>query len=365
MLKSAIVGSSMKAAVLVLALSAAPLASKAATVSIPPLSIDLAHWAANGGWGSQWSVVNTSFGPITCTLTFTGSDGLPASLVTSAGTGSSVSFTVTQGGTADIQAGGAAGSVQNGSSSVSCSGPFLADVTYTWMPDGVPLTQASVLPGGAFTNYVFAANAFTGIALQGGGSSATATVSAYDLTGNQVGSATATVPANGKYTANLNQLLTNLPSSFEGSATVTVNNNGAVELVAVNVTPGANGSFVLGNVPVVGFNTQPASFSGTYNFLSGSLTGQRGTFSISSLSPLGGVFGTTTFIAIATIGSITGTVGLIPMNNNQMFLHFSPSSNLPLAGAAAALTQVSATGWSGSIYLQGTTSGSVGTITLQ
>ncbi len=364
MVKTTIAVFGMKAPGLLfaLALAVAPAATGAATVPSQPLSVGLAHWAANGGWGSQWSVVNTTPGPITCTLTFTGSDGQPASLVTSAGTGSSVSFTVAQGGTAEIQAGGATGSVQNGSSTVSCSGPFLTDVTYTWMPDGVPLTQASVLPGGGFTNYVFAANAFTGIALQNGGSSATATVSAYDLAGNQVGSATATVPA-GKYTANLNQLLTNLPSSFEGSATVTVNN--PVEMVAVNVTPGANGAFVLSNVPVVGFNTQPASFSGTYNFLSGSLTGQSGTFSISALSPVGGVFGTTTFLATATIGSMTSSVNLIPMNNNHMFLHFNSSSNSPLAGGAAALTQVSATGWTGSIYVQGTTSGSVGTITLQ
>jgi hypothetical protein len=116
---------------------------------------------------------------------------------------------------------------------------------------------------------------------------------------------------------------------------------------------------------MVGVNTEPASFSGTYNFLSGTLSGQRGTFSISALSPVGGVFGTTTLLATATFGSITGTVGLIPMNNGDMFLHFSPSSNLPLAGGAAALTQMSATGWSGSIYVQGATSGSVGTITLQ
>lgn len=142
--------------------AAAPGVGNAAATG-PALSVDMPHWAANGGWGSRWSVVDTSFGPLACALSIRGPDGQPLSLDTTAGTGSSVSFTVAQGGTALIQAGGAAGSVQSGSSTVDCDGTFAADVTYTWMPAGVALTEVSVLPAGQFNNFILAANAFTGI----------------------------------------------------------------------------------------------------------------------------------------------------------------------------------------------------------
>ena len=84
----------------------------------PGFSVDLAHWAANGGWNSRWSVVNTSASPLSCTLDLVGPDGQPVSLNTTAGSGNSISFTVAQGGTTIIQAGGAAGSVQSGASTM-------------------------------------------------------------------------------------------------------------------------------------------------------------------------------------------------------------------------------------------------------
>jgi hypothetical protein len=162
-------------------------ASAVGNASAAGFSLDLAHWAANGGWSSVWSVVDTSFGPLGCTLSIHGPDGKPLSLVTSAGSGSSIIFTVAQGGAAQIQAGSATGPVQSGSSTVSCDGAFTADLTYTWMPAGVALTEVSVLPVGRFSNYVFAANAFTGIALyEPGSNAATAMVSANDLSGKLV-----------------------------------------------------------------------------------------------------------------------------------------------------------------------------------
>jgi hypothetical protein len=342
--------------VLVLALSAVPAHGAALT-----LSSDLAHWAANGGWESTWSVVDTANQSLTCTLTINGPDGTALSLVTSAGTGSSISFTVPQGGSAQIQAGGAGGSVQSGSSTVSCSDIFLADVTYAYVPGGFPVTAVSVLPSGQFNNFVFAANDFTGIAMYNPNSNAAvAMVSASDSTGKQVGTAMATVPAGGKNTANLNQLITNLSNSFEGTVTITVNNG--IELVALDVLPGANGSFALANVPVVAFNTQPASLSGTYSFLSGNLAGQTGTFTVNALSPAGTLGGSAEFLATATSGSITETVAVTEMNNGTMLVHFFNSSGF-LSGAVAALTSTS-TGFSGSFYLPGATSGSIGSMSL-
>ena len=79
-----------------------------------------------------------------------------------------------------------------------------------------------------------------------------ATITAFDLTGNQVGSAMATVPALGKNVVNLNKLITNLSNSFEGKVTISASN--PIEVVAIDVTPGANGSFVIGNVPLIGYN---------------------------------------------------------------------------------------------------------------
>ncbi len=90
---------------------AATVVGNAATTG-PGFSIDLAHWAANGGWSSQWSVVNTTMGPLACALIIHGPDGQPLSLDTSAGSGSSVSFAVAPGGTAKIQAGSADGDDQ-------------------------------------------------------------------------------------------------------------------------------------------------------------------------------------------------------------------------------------------------------------
>jgi hypothetical protein len=331
----------------------------------PGYSVDLAHWAANGGWSSQWSVVNTSFGPLACVLIIHGPDGQPLSLDTTAGSGSSVSFAVAPGGTGQIQAGGAAGDVQDGSSAVQCDGTFAADVTYTWMPEGVALTEVSVLPVGRFSKYKFAANAFTGIAFYDPGTAdATAMVTASDLNGNLVGSATVSVPALGKATVNLNQLVTDLSVSFEGSVTIELDN--PIELVAIDVTPGADGSFVLGNVPVIGYNPQPSSFSGTYHFLSGPINGQTGTLSISASSPVGNLFGLAQYFGIVTIGSSSGTVGLAEMNNGTAFIHFSNSGSLGnLTGAVAALTQLPDGSFSGSISVQAPTGGSVGTITVE
>jgi hypothetical protein len=329
------------------------------------VSVDLAHWAANGGWSSVWSVVDTLSGPIGCTLSIHGPDGQPLSLVTSAGTGSSITFTVAQGGTAQIQAGSSTGAVQSGSSNVSCDGAFTADLTYTWMPAGVALTEVSVLPVGRFSNYIFAANAFTGIALyEPGSNAATAMVSANDTSGKLVGTAMLTVPALGKATANLNKLITNLPSSFVGSVTVALDHG--VELVAIDVTPGADGSFVIGNVPVVAFNAQPASFSGTYHFLSGSLAGQTGTFSLTGMSPVGSLFGSATYLAIATSGSSTDQAIIEEANNGIGVVRFSNSSSFaPLAGGIAGVVQQSDGSYAGSIYVPGATGGSVGTVTVK
>ena len=343
---------------------AATVVGNAATTG-PGFSVDLAHWAANGGWSSQWSVVNTSFGPLACALIIDGPDGQPVSLDTTAGSGSSIAFAVAPGGTGQIQAGSADGDVQSGSSAVQCDGTFAADVTYTWMPDGVALTEVSVLPVGRFIKYKLAANAFTGIALYDPSTTdANATVTASDLNGNLVGSATVTVPALGKTTVNLNQLVTDLPVSFEGSVTIELDN--PIELVAIDVTPGANGSFVLGNVPVIGYNPQPSSFSGTYHFLSGPLNGQTGTLSISASSPVGNLFGSSSYLAIATIGLSSGTVSLAEMNNGTALIHFSNSGSLGnLTGAVAALTQLSDGSYSGSISVQAPTGLSVGTMTVE
>jgi hypothetical protein len=351
----------LRACVFVLA---ATVVGSAATTG-PGFSVDLAHWAANGGWSSQWSVLNTSFGPLACTLNINGPDGQPLSLETTAGTGSAVPFAVAPGGTAKIQAGSAAGEVQDGSSAVQCDGTFLADVTYMWMPQGVALTEVSVLPVGRFTSYKFAANAFTGIAFYDPTTTAaTAMVSANDLSGKLVGSATVTVPALGKTTLNLNQLLTNLPSSFEGSVTITLDKS--IEIVAIDVIPGANGSFVLSNVPVIGYNPQPSSVSGALSFLSGPLKGLTATFSISALSPVGNLFGASSYNGIATIGSSSGTVNVVEMNNGTLFVHFSNSDSLGnLTGAVAAATQLPDGSYSGSISVQAPTGGSVGTITVK
>ena len=115
------------------------------------MEVECRSWAANGGRNSRWSVVNTSANPLSCTLDLVGPDGQPVSLNTTAGSGNSIPF--------------AAGSVQSGASSVSCSGAFVADVTYSWMPNGVALTEVTVPPRNRFLNHVLAANAFTGLAM--------------------------------------------------------------------------------------------------------------------------------------------------------------------------------------------------------
>ncbi len=320
----------------------------------------LTHWAANAGWGSTWSVVDTATDAISCTLTINDPNGQPFSLATSAGTGSSLAFTVAQGGTAQIQAGGAAGTLVSGWSEVTCSDAFLADITYVYMPGGFPVTAVSVLPSGQFNLYTFAANAYTGIAIYLPGSSGV-TVTAIDASGKMVGSGSLSIPAGGETAANLDQIITNIPSDFEGSVQVDCANSCA--LVALDVLPGSNGSFALANVPVVAYNNQPSSFSGTYIFLSGSLSGQSGTFTITGISPAGAFGGQAEFLATATSGSNSTAMGLNEFNNGVMLLHFFSGSSFPLSGGEAVLTQTSS-GFSGSLYLQGTSTGSVGTISL-
>lgn len=324
------------------------------------LTYALTHWAANDGWGSIWSVVNTATDAITCTLAINDPNGQPFSLATSAGTGSSIAFSVPQGGTGQIQAGGASGSLVSGWSSVTCSDVFVTDITYAYMPAGYPVTAVSVQPVGQYNLYSFAANADTGIAIYVPGSSGV-TVTAMDATGKMVGSGSLSIPSGGEGAANLNQIISNLPSDFEGSVQVDCANS--CELVALDVLPGANGSFALANVPVVAYNNQPSSISGTYSFLNGSLAGQSGTFTITGISPIGTLGGQAEFVATATSGSNSGTVSLNEFNNGSILLHFFSGSSLPLAGAEAILLETN-TGFSGSLSLPGTPSGSVGTMSL-
>jgi len=260
-----------------------------------------------------------------------------------------------------VQAGGAAGAAQSGSSSISCTDLFVADVTYTWMPQGAPITQVTVLPTAQFDNYVFAANAYTGIALFNPDVNiATATISAFDLAGNPAGSAITPIPPQGKTTLNLNQLLSSLPSSFQGK--VTVHGSTSIEVVPVEVSPSANG-FVLGNVPVAAFNDQPASATGSYHFLTGSLAGQSGTFSINNFSPFGNISGAAYMFGTVASGSNTGSANLIEMNNGLVFVHLFRDF-APLPGAAAVLHQQADGTLAGSIYFQGSTNGSTGSITV-
>jgi hypothetical protein len=231
------------------------------------------------------------------------------------------------------------------------------------MPDGVALTEVTVPPTGRFFNHALAANAFTGLALYDPDpkNPSTATVNAFDLNGNQVGSATATVSPNGKNVVNLNNLITNLPSSFEGSVSIKATTPLAV--VAIDVTPGAEGSFVLGNVPVIGYNSGPSSFSGSYSFVSGPRTGQNATITLSNFSPVGNLFGSTTFLATATSGSVTGGVSVEVLANGTAFVHFF-NNFTPLSNGGAALTQLPDGSFSGSVFIPEAAGISVGTITV-
>jgi len=348
---------------LVLALAGPIAVNEMAAATGPGYAVNLPHWAANGGWNSRWSVLNASADPLSCTLNLVGPDGKVVSLNTTAGNGNSIPFTVPRVGRTIIQAGDASGSVESGSSSVSCSGGFLADVTYAWMPNGVALTEVTVPPRGRFFNHALAANALTGLALYDPDPTnpSTATITAFDLNGNRVSSGTATVPASGKNAINLNNLITNLPSSFEGSVSIKASNPLAV--VAIDVTPGANGSFVLGNVPVVGYNNGASTLSGTYNFVSGPRAGQSGNLTTSNFSPVGNLFGSVTFLATATSGSVTGGMTVEVMNNGTAFAHFF-NNFTPLSNGGAALTQLPDGSYSGSVFIPEATGISVGTITL-
>jgi hypothetical protein len=328
----------------------------------PSFSVDLSHFAAFGGWNTLWSVVNTSPGPNQCTLTIVGPDGKPLSLTTTAGTGSSINIGVALGGSAVIQAGGPTGSVVTGASNVTCTATFIASLRYQWMPAGVVETQVSVGPTNPFINHVFAANAYTAISMYDPDTTAAAaTITACDLNGNTVGSATATVPALGKTIGNLNVLIPTLPSSFEGKVAITANDG--IEVVALDVTPGAAGSFVLGNVPVVHYNPQSSSYSGTYNFISGPQSGQTGTFTITNISPVGDLFGEATYLGTASNTTISGPVNVVEYNNGQVFLRFMAAFT-PLAHAGGALTQESDGSFSGALYMEGTTGSSIASVTI-
>ena len=328
----------------------------------PGFNVDLSHFAAGGGWNSIWSVVNTSLGANQCTLTLVGPDGKLLSLATTAGTGSSINFGVAEGGTAVVQAGGSTGSLQSGSSNVTCTAAFIANLRYQWMPTGVVETQVSVGPTNPFINHVLAANAYTGISMYDPDTAAAGvTITAFDLNGNTVGSATATVPALGKTIGNLNQLITKLPSSFEGKVAITANDG--IEVVALDATPGAAGSFVLGNVPVVSYNPQASSYSGTYNFISGPLSGQTGTFTITNISPVGTLFGESTYLGTASNATVGGPVNVVEYNNGQVFLRFLGA--FPLAHAVGALTQQSDGSYSGTLYMEGSAGDSIASVTIK
>src|SRR5215813_11620178 len=326
----------------------------------PGFSVDLSHFAAFGGWNTIWSIINTSLGPNQCTLTIVGPDGQPLSLTTTAGTGSSINVGVALGGSAFIQAGGPMGSTLTGASNVTCTAAFIANLRYQWMPTGVVETQVSVGPTNPFINHVFSANAYTGISMYDPDTAAaSATITAYDLNGNTVGSAAATVPALGKTIGNLNKLIPTLPSSFQGKVAITANDG--IEVVALDVTPGA-GSFVLGNVPVVHYNPQGSSHSGTYNFISGPQSGQTGTFTITNISPVGDLFGEASYLGTASNTTVAGPVNIVEFNNGQVFVRFMGAFT-PLAHAGGALTQQSDGSFSGTLYMESATGSSIASVT--
>ena len=152
-----------------------------------------------------------------------------------------------------------------------------------------------------------------------------------------------------------------MSNSFEGKVTISASN--PIEVVAIDVTPGANGSFVIGNVPLIGYNPVSSSYSGTYNFVSGPLAGHNGPLTISNISPIGNLFGEAAFLATATSGSVTGGVSVEVKNNGTVFFNFF-NNFTPLSQCGAALTLLPDGSLSGSVFLPGPAGMSVGTITL-
>jgi hypothetical protein len=230
------------------------------------------------------------------------------------------------------------------------------------MPAGVVETQVSVGPTNPFINHVFAANAYTGISMYDPGTTAAAaTITAYDLNGNTVGSTLATVPDLGKTIGNLDKFIPTLPSSFQGKVAITA--DAGIEVVALDVTPGAAGSFVLGNVPVVHYNPQGSSYTGTYNFISGPKSGQTGTFTITNISPVGDLFGEASYLGTASNTTVSGPVNIVEFNNGQVFVRFMGAFT-PLAHAGGALTEESDGSFSGTLYMESTTGSSIASVTI-
>lgn len=346
------------------AISGAQTASETFTITVnagttpPPqnFKVNLPHWAAFGGWLTDWSIVNVWGEANPCTLYIYGPSGQPLSVGTSIGTGSTLSFSIALNGTAEITAGGGGGTLLTGSSNVTCVYPVYAKLIYTFLDaSGEALTAVSVLPSSPFTTFVFEANALTGIALENIGSeTVTVSITAFDTTGKIVGAGTRMVQF-GKLVFNLNQVIT-LDPSFFGSVKI-VASLATVKAAVVGVQAGAAGGFVLDGEPPLAFNAQP-SFACLFNFLAGSLKGVSGTVEINSPVAYGnGAAGAAYYWATAITGSSTGTALLISHDGN-MFLEFGTGLS-QLSGAAAALTTSTSGPLTGAVSVQSNT----GTIT--
>lgn len=319
--------------------------------------VNLPHWAAFGGWVSNWSIVNVWGGANSCTLLLFDSLGKPVSLVTNIGTGAQIPFPLAPNGTEEILIGGVSGTTLSGSSDVDCVHPVYAKVIYTFLDaSGEALTAVSVLPSSPFSNFVFEANAFTGIALENIGSqTVTIVITAFDATGAVVGVATKTAPF-GKLVFNLNQVIT-LRSDFFGSVRI-VASQPTIKAAVVGVQAGAGGGFVLDAEPALAFEPLP-SFSCTVSFLAGALKGSTATFLLNNPVAYGN--GPSTAHYSAAVGEFGPGTAHLMTSGEDVFVQIadlgsgSSVSNLAAAATTTRGSNGGIIGFGGGGYTPGAT----------
>jgi hypothetical protein len=183
------------------------------------------HLADGGDSAQSWqtSLIFHNPNPLgrasTCIVNFYGDDGSPLRLDFGSGPSERLVFTIPSQGRQSFRSRAPSPSIVTGSAVANCSLPVQATVLFRAIQNGVPQIEISAPGATASAAYRSAANSKLGVAVANTFSSAAlhVTLYAYDSKGVLVGEKAVDVAPHGHRSFNLSDLMTSLPSAFEGT----------------------------------------------------------------------------------------------------------------------------------------------------
>ena len=195
---------------------------------------------ADGGSPSQkWTTTLLFVNPSTSTaatisVTFTGDNGQALPLDFGQGAKANLTVNLAAGGTSVLTSTGASSTTSIGWALAISNTPVLGTVIYRMIQNGTPALDVAATGSGATYQYNSFANPNLGVALVNPSATLTAhlQVAAKDLGGANSGTKAISLAPGGHTSFNLNQQISGLPGTFNGSITITSTDNPPVPFIA-------------------------------------------------------------------------------------------------------------------------------------